>query len=141
MIHPHIHEEKIVDYVLGELSSEEYFKVNAHLAACKKCASIRDHWTKYLNIESMPIPSASLKPKIFTKISHQKNRLNHKFVYVAVSLCVVFIMCLGIFQLSKPKSIVNNDDTTYLMTPYDMASHEELLEYIHLNSVYKNQVD
>lgn len=129
MGHQHIREEKIVDYVLGNLSSKEHFQVNAHLAFCKRCASEYDHWKKYLNVETTPIPSKHLKHKIFKNIQQKRNRLNNKYAYIAVSFCITLILCIGMFQFAKSKPISDNDHSENLI-----AQHEELLYLMNQHS-------
>lgn len=103
MVHQHIREEKIIDYVLGHLSNKEHFKINAHLAVCEKCTNERNYWEKQLNFETKPIPSPSLKHKVLTEINQKtslKNRFKNRFAYVALGLCSIFILVIGIQQLA-----------------------------------------
>jgi len=137
MVRQHIHEEKIVDYVLGKLSTEEHFKVYAHLTNCKRCASQRDHWEKYLNVETVPIPSPTLKQKIFTNIQQKRNKFNHKFAYIAVSFCIAIILCIGIFQFSKSTPSTNPEDVSTNLTEQD----KELIEFIRLYATDHQSID
>ena len=135
--HQHIREEKIVDYVLGQLSNQEHFKVNTHLAICSTCAIKRDYWEKHLIVEETPIPSHHLKHKVFTNINHRQSRFNkNRFAYFALSLCLVFIFTLGIFQLSKSDPMVTEEDAEQII-----AQPEELLDHIHLNNQTVTRLD
>jgi|SRR5690625_987886 len=131
MSHQHIREEQIVDYILGQLSSEEHFKINTHLATCKKCINKRDHWEKYLNVNIHPIPSPNLKHKIFSKIHQKKNHRKNAFPFIAASFCVAIIFFIGMFQYSKSAPNINLGDSSTNLT-----EDENLLEFIPLQSTH-----
>lgn len=121
MDHQHIHEEKLVDYVLGHLPSKEHFKINAHLTTCSKCRNARDNWEKNLNVETKPIPSPHLKQRVFSEIDIRKNKFNVKWVYVAVSLCAVFLLCFSFFQTPKQEKMANHQTVVHLTSPNPVA--------------------
>src|SRR5690625_5124083 len=98
MFQRHIRQEKIVDYVLGQLSNKEHFRVNAHLAKCEQCSKERDYWQHHLHVETIPVPSIELKRKIFFNIEQKRTRNYPKLAYLAVSFCVLVFLTIGIWK-------------------------------------------
>lgn len=52
MNRPHIKEEIMVDYVLGNVSLFDFFKIKIHLYTCKRCALELKSWENYLKVET-----------------------------------------------------------------------------------------
>lgn len=136
MVRQHIREEKIIDYVLGQLPNEEHFKINTHLSICMKCRNERDYWEKQLHVKTTIIPSSDLKQRIFTSLNLRKNRFNMRWVYVAVSLCVVFLVSFNYFQSLKLK--INDEYSAQLST---QQHHIDLSEMKHFPGYTQNPSD
>lgn len=130
----HIQEEKIVDYVLGQLPSKEHFKVNAHLAVCPTCRSEKGDWEKYLNIETIPSPSPHLKQKIFTKIDLKQHKVQKRWVYITLSLCFVFLISFSF--LKSPKPLVHNDYSDNLVVQF-----QDLFAFKSPNAIDRNPLN
>jgi len=109
MFQRHIRQEKIVDYVLGQLSSKEHFRVNAHLAKCEQCSRERDYWQDQLHVESIPVPSIELERNIFLNIEQKRTRNYPKLAYLAISFCVLLLLTIGIWQQAKTPTMTQSD--------------------------------
>src|SRR5690625_675880 len=119
MVHQHIQEEKLIDYILGHLSSKEHFKINAHLTVCSKCRNEQVTWEKYLNVETRPVPSSHLKQKILTEIDIKRKKFNVKWVYATVSLCAVFLILFSFFHTPKQENMSNHNAVVHLTSQND----------------------
>lgn len=109
----HIFEEKIVDYILGNLSSEEHFSVTSHLKRCRKCADNFQLWQNLLADESVQIPSETAKKEILAKT--KKWNFNKRPIY-ALSLCVVVVVFLIgtlINDFSNKEIAINQENSAH----------------------------
>lgn len=114
MVHQHIPEEKLIDYILGQLSSKEHFKINAHLTVCSTCRNEHTTWEKYLNVETKPVPSPHLKQKIWTELDIKRKKLNVKWVYATVSLCAAFLILFSFFHTPKQENVSNHGAVVHI---------------------------
>src|SRR5690625_3793425 len=111
MFQRHIRQEKIVDYVLGHLSSKEHFKVNTHLAKCEQCSRERDYWQKHFHVESIPVPSIQLEHNILLNIQQKRKRNYPKIAYLAISCCLLLLFTIGIWHFAKTRTTSQPDIT------------------------------
>lgn len=102
MEHKHIHDEKIIDYVLGHLSTKEHFQVQAHISSCRQCAQEHSYWKKQLQMTSNGQPSPQLKSRLMDQVISIQKPPIFKRSAVIFSLCATLFICFVI--LSKTSS-------------------------------------
>lgn len=116
----HIQEQKLVDYVLGNLDRNEQFQIQQHLDQCVRCKKIMENWSMVLNKEetSFAQPSPLLKEKLWAKIeqNHKSARQMRKpkLIFGLSSLAVILIFMIGLFYynktMEKSYEVAKNDE-------------------------------
>lgn len=104
----HITEEMMVDYVLGNLSREKYFKVQAHLRHCDQCCLDVLAWEKYLHGTIEEQPSRPIQQRLWGTIDRFKRRSKRAFLSGAVALCLIGF--LGFLYVSFHKEEIAKED-------------------------------
>lgn len=126
MVQNHIHEEKIVDYILGNLSSETATEVENHLKACSHCKAESESWQHLLDKANSPIPSPALKARLNENIERlpkqRKDRWKRPVIAVASAAVLFLFVGLYLFNGKEQMDTVSQD--------YIMAQHDEIPENI-----------
>lgn len=114
----HILEEKIVDYVLGNLSHKEYFKVNTHIKRCPKCYLHMKHWEKSLKNEIKGDLNTPAKHQIYDSFFENQRIKRRRLTFIFTSLSIVALIFMMVFlngQLKSPTEVnfANNDNQQF----------------------------
>src|SRR5690625_2744796 len=114
MNRPHIKEEIMVDYVLGNLSLINFLKIKFHLYTCKRCVIELKNWEKYLKVEaSSKLINVFGKGEWFRQLKW--------VLYPSLCLLVIFLLFIknegyGIIQSkgNQANESVNHSDELFV---------------------------
>lgn len=126
----HISEEMIVDYILGNLSRDDHFKVRSHIKRCKRCELEIKSWEHLLQGEISKQPSSNFKQHLLATINHWQVRTKQRFTFVTISLCMVLVIGLVYFQLAKQKQFPHDVEHLQLAEQH-MQDIDELIQTDH----------
>ncbi|WP_421616943.1 anti-sigma factor domain-containing protein [Brevibacillus sp. TJ4] len=121
-------EENIADLAMGRLAHEERLRLEQHLLACSRCASLYREWSEVLSpADTLPSPPPALKRRLMRSISVRRSisslyRLRPRLLVLRVG---VLALCLiGLFVLQRdsvsPASVPEHEifpDVTMVMDP------------------------
>jgi len=107
----HITEEKIVDYVLGNLSELEYFKINTHIKHCPKCYLHVQSWQKTLQKETEKQLVAPSKQQVYNTFFHKQRLKRRRLSFILASLSLFVLMTALFFTQQHTNSISSIDLT------------------------------
>src|SRR5690625_1240546 len=98
MSRQHIEETKLVDYVLGNLSSQEQEEMKRHVKLCSFCEKEVAHWKQLLTNEVSIAPSPILDEKIRNivgkKNAPEKKSQRKTWVLLASSVAVIVLLIM-----------------------------------------------
>lgn len=125
----HIAEEKIVDYVLGNLSRFEYFKINSHIKHCPKCYLHVQSWHDTLMTETGKPLSTPSKQSVYNTFFQKQRLKRQRLTAILTSLSLFVILTVLFFShqhnklpsqidLANEKEQQYNQQETYVKT-YD----------------------
>lgn len=109
MKHKHLKEEMIIDYLLGNLTSEDHFYVTKHLKTCTHCSLKYDTWQKYLQVEHVPLPSQEAKQHIFQAIKRWKPKKVPQYVWALTMIGIVIVTTVMMSFTINEHSIVQHE--------------------------------
>lgn len=131
----HISEEKLVDYVLGNLSRIEYFKVSTHIKHCPRCQLSIQSWQKSLNHKDQKKLNTPSKQQIYNTF-FQKRQLKRRRLIITLMGISLFAFIFLFMTSSKPQDLTtpfvkeNNANNSVYET---LSINEQSLDdYIHL---------
>jgi len=135
----HIPEEKIVDYVLGNLSRVEYFKINSHLKYCPKCYMDVRAWQKTLQLETsrqMPTPSSQ---QVYSSI-RRKQHFKRRCLTVAFASLSLLLLIISLFSTQPSQDLANHSQMTREQPINDMPSISVINNnYNNISDVFLNK--
>lgn len=139
MKHTHIREEMMVDYVLGNLSRDDHFKVRSHIKQCQRCTIDVEAWENVLHDKTEKQPSPTFKQRLLATIKHWQVHTKRKFTYVTVSLCMALVIALVYSQLAEQKPLIHEGEHKQLAVDQHIHDRDKLLKtedyYKHLLKV------
>lgn len=104
----HLSENQMVDYILGNLPRDEYFKINTHLNKCTKCHLQVRSWQRILHHENEQEVPALAKQRIYHTYSRNRKffRQRNFIFYISAS---IFVLFLTIYFIQQEVSLPAND--------------------------------
>ncbi|MBC5636588.1 anti-sigma factor [Ornithinibacillus sp. BX22] len=136
----HIPEEFMIDYVLGNLSNEKRQSMDEHIYRCSHCQEELTSWKLLLSNNQKVTPSESLNKRIKNTIhikGHFKPKIgNRKAFYFIAGAAALFIICLGLLQITQQQPIADSSDQEYLTAQYDLIPEQPFM-----NNPATNQLD
>ncbi|WAA11928.1 anti-sigma factor [Fervidibacillus halotolerans] len=118
----HISEQKIIDFLSGELPEKEAEQIQSHLHECENCMNIAVRWGKLLkNTHLQPVqPSPELKEQMWKMVDRKplKKRKGYvKPIATVLSFAAAISLFLLIFngrpEMDKPYEVVKNDEIPF----------------------------
>ncbi|WP_164669284.1 anti-sigma factor [Virgibacillus doumboii] len=103
----HIPEQKIIDFVLGNLNEEENAQITQHTKKCQACQEVLEEWQDTFDTEEQRSeqlqPSNLLKKRLDKSIEREDNAAEKKKrkqkpkpVYLLGSLAAVLVLSIGL---------------------------------------------
>lgn len=127
----HIPEELMIDYVLGNLSKDERQLLDEHIHRCSHCQEELTSWKLLLNNNQKVTPSDSLDKRIKNTIQIKGNSKpkigNRKAFCFIAGAAAIFIICLGLLQITQLQPISDNNDQEYLTAQYDLIPEQPFM--------------
>lgn len=154
MTRKHIDETMMVDYVLGNLASEEEDLVKEHISSCSTCAKEYYSWQHLLDRPKGINPTPGLKRRIDEGLeSGLKRRVNEeverrkkvrfyrrdvrkKQIFVYASIAAFILLTIGLVNMTNPSSSTNSVQPEYIM-----AQHEQVPETAFVEGREANQLN
>lgn len=94
----HVTEEKIIDYLMGKLQTEEHFFITRHVKECLDCAEKLTLWQELLAAETPKAPSLSTN----SPLMRRKRKLNKGYLIGLASFVAILIfLFIGLFDETK----------------------------------------
>ncbi|MBO0991967.1 zf-HC2 domain-containing protein [Bacillus sp. SD088] len=125
-----ISEQKIIDYVLGDLPSNEELEVSAHLEECKNCQQAFNHWQNLLLTEKEQpyFPSPKLKEQIWESFEAKQKRkeksISGKRVFSIASLAVMVCLFVGLIYYNQD----NTEQNSFQIARYHEGNIQDFRE-------------
>lgn len=104
----HITEEKIVDYILGNLSSNEHFSITSHVKECQLCADTLSLWENLLSEQVVPVPSSSTKEQLMDQTN--KWRVKKVPIYLVSASILIFVFLFASLLNPSNKTEITVDE-------------------------------
>lgn len=104
----HIAEEKIVDYILGNLSTNEHFSITSHVKECQQCADTLKLWENLLSEQVAPVPSSSTKEQLMNQT--KKWRVKKIPIYLASASVLIFVFLFASLLNPSNKTDITVDE-------------------------------
>lgn len=121
----HVTEEKIVDYLLGKLQTEEHFYVTRHVKECLDCAEALTLWRELLSAETAEAPSLSSGQSLMKR----KEKLNKGYLFGLASLAaILFFLFTGLFDGAKINNYADQQDEEVMI-----VEKEEFYPKLHVS--------
>src|SRR5690625_1000318 len=101
----HLSENQMIDFILGNLPRDEYFKINTHLNKCAKCHLQVRSWQRILQHENEQEVPALPKQRIYHTYSRNRKFFRQRsfIFYLRASIFVLFLTIYFIQQeVSSP---------------------------------------
>ncbi len=103
----HIPEEKLVDYLLGNLEQSEEEMVKNHLLHCVECYRNLHQWQIILSEAERVPPSKHLKERIWNSIIKRRMKKKRTWPLPVISLAAMLCLFIGIsLMIAKVKNTV-----------------------------------
>lgn len=127
MNYSHIPEEKLIDYILGNVAPEEMQQINNHIQSCPTCRETLGNWSSMLREKEEKI-APELKNRLWESV-HKENipvRKNRKqLLYVIGSAAAIFLLAISVIWYKE----------SLFQPEYQIAQNEEInSETIQLNA-------
>ncbi|WP_018932535.1 anti-sigma factor [Gracilibacillus lacisalsi] len=114
----HISEEKLVDYLQGQLSESEAQGIQRHVEDCVKCQQTLAFWQETLEMDEDLQPSAKLKEKIDQSLLVERS-LKQRLIkwkmplFGLAGVIVIVILCFSLTDILKVQQTVEPDYEVY----------------------------
>lgn len=127
-----IPEEKIIDYVLGSLSSFEENKIRKHINQCDVCMEHYDHWrvTFADNTAQENIPKR-VKRQVWKSILPERKKM---FTRPVLGAAFVFTLMIAVLSTSTQDWVHPHKVQSKPFVPVEAVSHHENQAFKHLDS-------
>ncbi|MFD2656431.1 anti-sigma factor [Gracilibacillus thailandensis] len=114
----HISEEKLVDYLEGQLSESEAQDIQRHVDDCVKCQQTLAFWQETLAMDEDLQPSAELKEKIDQSLLSERSPKQHLVkwktpLFGLAGVMVVVILCFNLTDILKEQQTAEPDYEVY----------------------------
>lgn len=95
----HLYEEKIIDYILGNIDEKEVKKISIHINQCEHCQRILNNWKFVLHKRPDEVrnPSKLLKLRVWNSIENLQNRskqikrLKPSILFTSIALIIIIL--------------------------------------------------
>lgn len=144
----HISEEKLVDYVLGNLSRIEYFKVNTHIKHCPRCQLYVQSWQKSLNNTTKNHLITPSKQQVYNTFFHKQRLKRRRFIITLTSISLFVLMFILVAtnnyhdsstNFTKDDTATKNIDEQLTLTEQQLDDYTYFLQ-TNLPSPYDDQI-
>lgn len=134
MKNKHLYEEQLIDYILGNLSSDEHFFVTRHVKRCRKCAQTLNMWQNLLSEETIRVPSTRIKKQLMKKTNSFALEKIPRFAFIFTFIGLLFFSVSYIGKISKDETVVKNEEALQVVQE-DLLSNQLGIQQLHITTL------